>query len=346
MMQISRDRPNAEMEALLRQAGSQSYGQFCAAMAVIAAGVSQAFEQQFSAKALDLPLKPGVFNGDITSDIFESIEFAPGAEIKFPLDFVSPTNVNDFIAYTVPSIGAIPQRHAEGDYVMVPIFMIGTSIDWGLEYARDARWDVVSRFIQTMEAMFIRKMNNDAWHTLLAAAVNRNLTSYDDAATAGLFTKRLKSLMEIELRRNGGGNSTSVNRAKLSDLYMSPEAKEDMFSWDLTQVPDAIRTQIFLNGSLPRIGDVAIHDIDELGEGQEYQDYCVDSLSASLPSDKEEFVLGLDLIHRDSFVHPWRDKPKVYEDVTMHRQNKAGLYGRGHGGWAALSAYRCILGAL
>lgn len=42
-----------------------------------------------------------------------------------------------------------------------------------------------------------KKINDDAWHTLLAAGLDRNVVVYDSAATAGQFTKRLVSLMKV-----------------------------------------------------------------------------------------------------------------------------------------------------
>ena len=71
------------------------------------------------------------------SGIFEPIRLAPGATPEFPLDFLSPGSEKDFVAYTIPNHGYIPERHIEGDYVMVPTYDIGASIDWMLKYARD-----------------------------------------------------------------------------------------------------------------------------------------------------------------------------------------------------------------
>ena len=110
------------------------------------------------------------------------------------------------------------------------------------------------------------------------------------------------SVMRTMMRRYAGGNSTSTNPGKLTDLYLSPEGLGDIRSWDLTQIPDAIRTQIFLAGtnevsSLSKIGDVTLHDLDELGVGQEFQLYFTNTLGGSNPSDKQEIVVGLERTH-------------------------------------------------
>jgi hypothetical protein len=214
---------------------------------------------------------------------------------------------------------------------------------------RDARWDVVARMTQVLEGMFVRKMNDDGVRTILAAAVARNVVPYDDASTAGLFTKRLVAVGQTYMRRYGGGNSASNERSELTDMYISPEARQDVLSWDLTQVPDSIRTQIWTNwesGGLAKIGPVTIHDWDELGVGQDYQNYYSNVLGGTLPSDKTELAIGLDLKNRDSFVMPVRAEPEMHEDMTFHRQRRWGMYGWAECGWGVLDSRRCLAMAL
>ena len=42
------------------------------------------------AKAIELPLRQGILNGDILDGIFEPITLAQSATPEFPLDFLSP----------------------------------------------------------------------------------------------------------------------------------------------------------------------------------------------------------------------------------------------------------------
>ncbi len=321
-----------EMDALLARSGSTNYE------------VARAAQAELSI-ALTLPLKQGVLKGDILGNVFEPINFKPGMAVEFPLDFLSPGSERDFIAYTIPNVGRIPEHHVEGDYVMVPTYDVGASIDYSLKYARDARWDVVARAMQVIEAMHVRKNNDDGFHVILAAGVGRNLVYYDDAATAGLFTKRLVALMRTAMRRNAGGNSTSLNKGKLTDLYISPESLEDIRSWDLTQIDDVTRREIFMSGAedtegaITRIFGVNLHDIDELGVGQDYELYYENTLGGALSGSKLEIVVGLDLMNRDSFVRPIRQEPEIFDDPTFHRQRRAGMYSWAEGGWSCHSLY-------
>ena len=97
---------------------------------------------------------------------------------------------------------------------------------------------------------------------------------------------------------------------------------------------------------LTRIFGVNLHDIDELGEGQEYQLYSIAQLGVTLPANKVELLLGLDLRRRDSFVMPIREQVQVFEDDTLHRQKRGGIYGWAEQGFAALDNRRVILMAI
>ena len=300
------------------------------------------------AKALELPLRQGILNGDILDGIFEPIQLAPGSTPEFPLDFLAPGTEKDFVAYTIPNHGRIPERSVEGDYVMVPTYDIGASIDYLLKYARDARWDVVGRAMEVLEAQFVKKMNDDGWHTLLAAAVDRNIVVFDSDASGGQFTKRLVSIMKTVMRRNGGGNSSSLNRGMLTDLYVSPEAMEDIRNWGLDQIDELTRREIYTaaDGTLNRVFGINLHDLDELGAGQQYQTFYTSTLSGTMDGGDSEVVVGLDLRKRDSFIMPVRQEVQIFEDDTLHRQKRAGFYGWAEQGFAVLDNRRVLLGSL
>ena len=327
-------KPTNEMSDLLRRTGSAHREEALAA-------------QHELAVALQTPIRKGVLSGDITGGIFERINLAPGVAPEFPLDLLSPGTEKDFVAYTIPNHGRIPERNVEGDYVMIPTFDIGASIDYLLKYARDARWDVVTRAMAVLEASFVKKINDDAWHSILAAGVDRNIVVYDSDAAAGQFTKRIVSLMKTVMRRNGGGNSTSINRGRLTDMYLSPEGLEDIRNWGVDQVDEVTRREIYTaaDGSINRIFNVNLHDIDELGQAQEYQLFFKKELSGSLATSDVELIVGCDLSASDSFVMPVRQDVEIFEDDSLHRQRRAGFYGHAEHGFGVLDNRRVILGS-
>ena len=262
---------------------------------------------------------------------------------------ISPGLEGEHVAYTNPGHGRVPERAVEGDYVMIPTYSITSSIDYLLRYAREARWDIVGRAMQVLEAGFTKKMNDDGWHTVLAAGVDRNILVYDGDATAGMFSKRLVSLMQTVMRRNAGGNAGSANRGRLTDLYVSPEALEDVRNWGLDQVDEVTRREIYTanEGGAPitRIFGVNLHDLDELGEGQEYQSFFTNGLGGAVQTDDTELVVGLDQSTSDSFVMPVKQQLEIFEDPTLHRQQRAGFYGFAEIGFGVLDNRRVILGS-
>lgn len=299
------------------------------------------------AKALVTPLRQGVLVGDIVSGLFQTLSMPPGSAVEFPLDLVAPGEEADFIAYTNPGNGRIPERQVEGDYLTVPTYGITSSIDWLLRFASEARWDVVARAMQLFAASFVKKINDDGWHTLLSAAADRNIVVYDADATAGQFTKRLVSLLKTTMIRQSGGNKASVKRGRLTDIFLSPEALEDIRNWGLDQVDEVTRREIFTSadGTLTRIFGVNLHDHDEFGEGQEYQSFYSNQLGGSLAAGDLELVIGLDMQSNDSFLMPMKQEVTIFADPMLHRQQRAGYYGWAQLGFAVLDNRRVILGS-
>jgi len=332
------ERLSDEFIALLKKSGDSDMN------------VAMAAQREF-AKALELPLRKGVLIGNILGDIFETINVEPGGSTEYSLDLISPGLEGEHVAYTNPGHGRIPERSVESDYVMIPTYSITSSIDYLLRYAREARWDIVARAMQVMEAGFVKKMNDDGWHTILAAGVDRNILVYDGDAAAGMFSKRLVSLMQTVMRRNAGGNTGSANRGRLTDLYVSPEALEDVRNWGLDQIDEVTRREIYIasEGGPPitRIFGVNLHDLDELGEGQQYQTFFTSSsgLGGAVQGSDVELVVGLDQSSSDSFVMPMKQALQVFEDPMLHRQQRAGYYGWAELGFGVLDNRRVILGS-
>lgn len=302
--------------------------------------------QREIAKALELPLRKGIMFGDVVTNIFEKMVLEPGSSPEFPLDLLAPGTERDYTAYTNPGHGRIPEKHVEGDYVMVNTYGITNSIDFLLRYAREARWDIIARAMQVLESGFVKKINDDGWHTILAAAVDRNILVYDADAAAGQFTKRLISLGKTVMLRNGGGNSVTAT-GRLTDLFLSPEAIEDVRNWGIDQLDEVSRREVYQsadNGApLTRIFGVNLNGLFEFGDGQEYQTFFTSDLSGSLgPNSDVELIVGLDLNARDSFVMPVKREVEIFEDEGLHRSQRQGYYGWAEIGFGVLDNRRVL----
>jgi hypothetical protein len=334
-------RPSDEMLALLKRTASSNKAEADVAMQALAA-------------ALQIPLREGLLNGDILDNIFSVEPLDPGATAEYPLDLYQQHNDGQYTAYVIPSEGAIPQRTVVSDSVTVNTYKVGNSIDWQLDYARQARWNVVARAMEVLQGGFIRKFNTDGWSALISAAAGR--TDYlggapmvfDSGAAVGQFTKRLVSLMKTTMARLAGGNSSSPNRGRLTDIYISEEALEDIREWDLDDIDDVTRREIFQagdSGPLAKIYGVNLHPLFELGVGQEFQVYA-DSIGVVMGTSDEEIVVGLDLSKNDSFVMPVKEPITVFDDPFLHRRGKAGVYAWTNIGFGVLDPRRVILGSL
>lgn len=299
------------------------------------------------AQALQTPLRQGVLVGDVVRGIYETLPMEPGSTVEFPLDLLAPGQEDQFVAFTNPGNGRIPESQVEGDYIQVPTYGIASSIDWLLRYAREARWDIVARAMQVLEASFVKKINDDGWHTLITAGADRNILVFDADATAGQFTKRLVSLMKTVMVRNGGGNTASIRRGRLTDIFMSPEGIEDIRNWGVDQVDEITRREIYTapDGTINRIFGVNLQDLVEFGEDQEYQDFFENTLGGSLASNDVELLVGLDMQTNDSFLMPIKQEVSIFEDPQLHRQQRAGFYGWSEVGFAVLDTRRVLLGS-
>lgn len=296
------------------------------------------------AKAFAPILRQGILVGDIVRGIYSP---APGGDYEMPLDLLVPGEEKYHVAYTNPGNGRIPERQVEADYVKIPTYGIASSIDWLLRFAEDANYNVVGRAMQVFETGFVWKLNNDGWHTLLGAGVDRNIVVYDADATAGQFTKRLVSLMKIMMKRQAGGNSASLNRGKLTDLFMSPESIENIRNWGLDQIDEITRREIYVSSDneITRVFGVNLHSIDELGEGQAYQQFFTNNLGGELNDGDSELIIGLDMSKDDSFIMPIKKEVEIFPDPMLHRQQRAGYYGWGQFGFGVLDGRRVLLGS-
>ena len=304
------------------------------------------------AQAVEEPIRKVLLSGDIISGIFTpDTSYENKSHVVYMLDLLVPNQERDFYAYVLPKHGTLPERRVESDYLMVPTYRIGNAIDAEHTFIEDANWNVISRMMEILEAGLVKKINDDGWQTIISAATDRNVMIYDQNASAGQFTPTLVTLMKTFMRRNGGGNSATMNRSKLTDLYVSPEAMDDIRSWNLELVADNVRANIYYSpddgNEIVRIFGVNIHDLDELGEGQEYQNYFSTSLGGSMQGTDTEIVVGLDLSRKESvFVQPIKKALRMFEDNTKHRQGLFGIYANLQMGLSCLDSRATLLGSI
>ena len=295
----------------------------------------------------DNMINEGVLPGDIFSDIFETNMLGWDQYPSYPADLVAPGTEGEFAAYTVPQNGAIPRRLVEGDELTISTYRIGNSIDWNIRYARAGRIDVVTRALQAFQNGFVQKMNDDAWHTIIAAGLDRGLMAYDTSATDGVFSKKLLQIMKISMIRNGGGNLASNNGFNLTDIYISPECMEDIVNFSNTDLSELSRRdmEISAEGTVKRLFGVNLHVLTELGDGQAYTNYFKNTLSGSLNGSDTELIVGLDRSRQiNPFIMPVRGSGiEIYYDEALARSGVVGFWGAVETGFAVLDSRSVLL---
>lgn len=311
--------------------------------------------QRAFAAELSQPIRKAVFDESNHAGIYEQHVLERGAQVNYHMDFVRPGEEDNFIAYTLPKTGRVPERHVEGDELWVPTYKVGNSIDWDIDYMRNARFDVVARAIEVYQAGFVRKNNEDAWRLILTAAADRGMIVTASGAapftgntspllppTDGVFTKELLSRAKTAMMRGAGGNG---NAGKLTDVYFSAEAIEDVRAWSAAQIDEFTRREVMVASSdgIASIYGVRLHPMTEFGQGQAYQGYVTTTLGVSLPTNTLEWAIGLDLSQADSFVEPIREELETFEDPALYRFQKMGIYGWLNHGYAVLDSRRVSL---
>ena len=306
-------------------------------------------QSQEIVKALTQPIRQVLLGGDTVGGIFSPEDYSNDTP-KYWLDLINTTNEKEYAAYVHPGVGYIPQKRVTTDWLIVPTYEIANAIDIKRQTVRDAKWNVISRMMEILEAGMTAKINDDGWQTVGTAGVDRGLYVNDTNAAAGQFTPRLVTIMQTVMRRNGGGNSGSKTRAKLTDLFVSPEALADVRTWTLDLVPDEVRKNIYYaqdgSSDLISVFGTKLTALDELGEGQEYQSFLT-QIGGTMAGSDVEFVVGIDKSTNDSFVNPVVEALQVVDDtMNTRRHGLVSFYAHQEHGFAVLDTRRVMLGSL
>ncbi len=284
------------------------------------------------------PIRSGILDEDTVSDIFLVERLGQHEIVDYSLDFYQNTDRSEYWAYTLPDHGNLPQRYASAGSVQFGTYRIGNAIDFWIRYLKTARWNVLRRGMEVYRNGYVKKINSDGWNTLMAAMYYRNVIIDDEFAQPNQITPRLISLMQVFMKRDGGGNMGS-NGFVMTDLYVSPEAAASMRSWDLSLVPEKVREQIFSSGSgtpLAGLFDITIHQHDDLGVGQPLQELFLKpqaegGFGGALPPGRNELVIGMDRRDTGAFAKMPVREPGIetYADDSSYtlRSQTRGIFG-------------------
>jgi len=323
------------------------------------------------AAAITVPILQLVRDQSLARQLFAVEPLGPGAQAAYPVadDFEAPI-------FVLPALGYIPQNYIEavGEEVYVPIFKIGTSFDWSLDYARDGRIDIAERAMRNAARTVVDYEEESAWRVLVPAVTTAfagkgllgprpaPIVEISTGPAAGFLSKELINQMMVRMKRN---------KRTLTDLYVSPEDMADIREWSESEVDPVTRREIFQAAGRSEIFGVGLHEVHQLGltgkyninsassgfgifrvgGGGAFNDYdptnenVVDS-SGAVTTAGETQIYGFDLTSNDSLVMPVKQELKFWDDPSLHREQKQGFYGWEQIGLAVLDSRMLTMGVI
>jgi len=347
--------PTEELVALLKDSASQELSPD---------------EKKEIAAAITVPILQLVRDQSLARQLFAVELLGPGAQAAFPIadDFDAPI-------FVLPALGYIPQNYIEavGEEIYVPIFKIGTSFDWSLDYARDGRIDIAERAMRNAARSVVDYEEESAWRVLVPAATTAfagkgllgarpaPIVEIETGPAAGFLSKELINQMMVRMKRN---------KRTLTDLYVAPEDMADIREWSESEVDPVTRREIFMAAGRSEIFGVGLHEVHQLGmtgkyninsdasafgifrtSGGAFNDYTPTHANAvdangAVTAAGETQIYGFDLTSNDSLVMPVKQELKFWDDPQLHREQKQGFYGWEQLGLAVLDSRMISMGVI
>lgn len=312
------------------------------------------------------------------SAIYSDAPYDEDDNPSLPLDLWHDQNADYVTVWSQSVAGGLPSSSVEGfNELKVSTYRLDSAVSFLKRYARRGRIDVVSKAVERMSNEVLVKQERNAWAVVLKALAEARTkgvsTTYngiagghiETAGTAGTFALNdLNKLMTLVKRINTSYAGTSTDSSYgLTDLFISPEIKAQIRSFAYqpfttssgtgsTNLPDAVREEIYRGAGAQELYGVTLHELVELGVGAKYsQLFDAFKGSQSFNSATQELVVGLDL-SREGFIRPIARQAAsgatftvLPDDQFVARSEKTGFYGSLEEGRVCIDA-RTVAGLL
>ena len=322
--------------------------------------------------------------------IFSDSEFDEDDSPSYPLDLYYNEGEGYITTWSQSMAGGMPTSQGEGEKEMkISTYRLDSAISWMKKYARKSRLDIVSKALERMAQEVLVKQERNAWAVILRALAEANtsglgtplagahvLNSDSGFDSGKTFNVAAMSRMLTLMRRMNAswvGGTPTLDTYGLTDLFVSPEVKEDIrgFAYNAVNdvgttsvaLPDNLREGIFRSAGMSELWGVRIHDLLELGQGRKYNklfetlasgknviggsNAFVDKTTNS--STHHELIIGVDG-SRGAFIRPVARQHDsggnfvvLPDDQFNVRADKVGFYGFLEEGRVCIDA-RAIVG--
>lgn len=267
--------------------------------------------------------------------IYSQSPFNSDEPATIPLDSMYGFGVDSVQVWSQSQAGGLATSEPYGIQEMpVATFDLMSAVAVSKKYAKRARLDVISRYLNRMAQELQVRIDLNAFNVLLKAAgeASTNGTKHSIAATSlGLlqvddFNRLLTLNRRLNVAFNGGTPDSRYSNG-VTDIFLSPEMVEQVRSFayqpmntrdgSLTTsgatsvpLPDSVRERIYNASGVVEIFGKVLHELLEFGVGQKYNALFAQYAQAGIvngggnfATGSDEIVLGLDLT-RDAFISP------------------------------------------
>ena len=238
---------------------------------------------------------------NVANDIFTEVEVYTGRDVpEIPIDLYYGVGEGAFRVWSNGYPGGLAYNEISGfDSFRFRTSRMDSAIAWNKSYAADARMKVVERgLMRLMDEIMVKSQFNA--FTVLADALGSARTanqSHVIASTAKTnSTARQfqlddvnRLMTKIKRLNSSWANGTSRSAGSgLTDLYISPETMEqirkmtynpmnttgvpDSAESTALGLPDEMRMEIYRNGGATEIYGKTLHELNEMGVGQVYNE--------------------------------------------------------------------------
>ncbi len=348
----------AKILKLIRDSGSKD------------ASVSQVAQDAFASiisSSLSQVLDPLSIANEIFRDV---IVYTGDTPPEIPIDTYFGLGEGTFRIWSNGVHGGLAYNEISGaDSWRFRTTRIDSAIAWSKTYARNSRLDVVQKGIDRLLGEVLIKSQGRAFEVLARALGNASTEGKSHviastAKTAGSARNfqldDVNRLMTRIKRINQSYAYGSTARGTgLTDLFISPETMEKIRAMTYNPVnttaipdtnestvlglPDEMRMEIYRNGGASSIYGKALHEMQELGVGQTYnelfrQNYTQTADGPVWNAMTDEIVIGIDrnlgafarAINADENNSTFQLLP---DDQHFNRSDKMGYYGSQEEGW-------------
>jgi hypothetical protein len=310
---------------------------------------------------------------NVANDIFTEVEVYTGRDVpEIPIDLYYGVGEGAFRVWSNGYPGGLAYNEISGfDSFRFRTSRMDSAIAWNKSYAADARMKVVERgLMRLMDEIMVKSQFNA--FTVLADALGGARTSNQSHVIASTAktnsTARQFQLDDVNrlmtkikrLNSSWANGTTRSAGSGLTDLYISPETMEqirkmtynpmnttgvpDTAESTALGLPDEMRMEIYRNGGATEIYGKTLHELNEMGVGQVYNELFRQKYNATgggAPAwtvATDELVIGIDkslgafarVINADTNGSTFQ---LLVDDQHLARSEKMGYYGFMEEGW-------------